>query len=111
MAAMNRSELIYDLAAKFGKLTKGDTELAVNTILEAMAHALTAGHRIEIRDFGSFSVIQRPARMGRNPRSGESVAIPETRVIHFKTGKGLRESVDKPTAASKSHPVKQVTVG
>lgn len=111
MAAMNRSEIIHDLAAKFGKLTKGDTELAVNTILDAIADALVSGHRIEIRGFGSFSVTRRPPRIGRNPRNGESVAIPEMRVARFKPGKRLRESVDKPTAASKAHPVKKVTVG
>jgi integration host factor subunit beta len=101
MAAMNRSELIDDLAAKFGHLTKNDLELSVKAVLEAMTHALAAGHRIEIRGFGSFSVKHRAARKGRNPRSGESVAIPESRVIRFKTGKGLRESVDKPKATSK----------
>lgn len=90
--AMNRSEIIDDLAAKFGHLTKGDTEFAVNTILAAMADALVAGHRIEIRGFGSFSISRRPPRIGRNPRNGESVSVPETRVIHFKPGKALRES-------------------
>lgn len=92
---MNRSEIIDDLAAKFGNLTKTDTELAVNTILDAMADALVAGHRIEVRGFGSFSVTRRPPRIGRNPRNGESVAIPETRVVHFKPGKALRASVDE----------------
>ena len=55
-------------------------------------------HRIEIRGFGSFSVNHRPPRMGRNPRSGEAVAIPEKRVPHFKPGKALREAVDQRTA-------------
>jgi integration host factor subunit beta len=62
-----------------------------------MNDALTRGHRIEIRGFGSFSVNYRAPRMGRNPRSGESVAIPEKRVPHFKPGKALRESVDHRT--------------
>ncbi len=96
--AMNRSEIIDDLAAKFGHLTKGDTEFAINTILDAMADALVAGHRIEIRGFGSFSVARRPPRIGRNPRNGESVAIPERRVVHFKPGKALRESAEKSAA-------------
>ena len=61
------------------------------------AHALARGHRIEIRGFGSFSINRRPPRMGRNPRSGESVAIPEKRVPHFKPGKALREAVDART--------------
>jgi len=88
--AMNRSEIVDGLAANIGNLTKNDTELAVNTILEAMNSALVAGHRIEIRGFGSFSVTRRPPRIGRNPRNGESVAVPEMRVARFKPGKGLR---------------------
>ena len=68
--------------------------LAVKTLLDAMSEALSRGHRIELRGFGTFSVNRRPPRMGRNPRSGESVAIPEKRVPHFKPGKALREAVD-----------------
>ena|ERR1035437_3228245 len=94
---MNRSDLIDELAAHFSNLTKNDTELAVNTILDAVGDALVAGRHIEIRGFGSFSVNHRPARIGRNPRNGESVAIPEKRVVHFKPGKALRESVDQRT--------------
>ena len=59
-----------------------------------MSEALVKGHRIELRGFGSFSVNRRPPRMGRNPRSGESVAIPENRVPHFKQGKALREAIE-----------------
>jgi integration host factor subunit beta len=59
-----------------------------------MSDALVKGHRIELRGFGSFSVNRRPPRMGRNPRSGESVAIPEKRVPHFKQGKALREAIE-----------------
>jgi integration host factor subunit beta len=105
---MNRSDIVDDLAAKFGNLTKGDTEFAVNTILDAMADALVAGHRIEIRGFGSFSVTRRPPRIGRNPRNGESVAIPEKRVVHFKPGKALRESAENSTADSKTDTGKTV---
>ena len=95
---MNRSDIVDDLAAKFGHLTKGDTEFAINTILDAMAEALVAGHRIEIRGFGSFSLTRRPPRIGRNPRNGESVAVPEKRVVHFKPGKALREAAEESTA-------------
>jgi integration host factor subunit beta len=59
-----------------------------------MSDALARGHRIEIRGFGSFSINRRPPRMGRNPRSGEQVVIPEKLVPHFKPGKALREAVD-----------------
>ena len=96
---MTRSDLVEELAARFGQLTHRDAESAVKNILEAVGDALVRGHRIEIRGFGSFSVNHRPPRMGRNPRSGESVAIPEKRVPHFKPGKALREAVDAGTQA------------
>ncbi len=95
---MTRSDLVENLANRFGQLTHRDAEYAVKTILDAVSDALVRGHRIEIRGFGSFSVNRRPPRMGRNPRSGESVAIPEKRVPHFKPGKALREAVDARTA-------------
>ena len=95
---MTRSDLVEELAARFSQLTHRDAETAVKTMLEAVGEALVRGHRIEIRGFGSFSVNHRPPRMGRNPRSGESVSIPEKRVPHFKPGKALREAVDERTA-------------
>ena len=95
---MTRSDIVQVLAEKFGQLTHRDAEFAVKTILDAMSDALSRGHRIEIRGFGSFSINRRPPRIGRNPRSGESVMIPEKRVPHFKPGKALREEVDKKTA-------------
>lgn len=94
---MTRSDLVEELATRFSQLTHRDAEHAVKAILDAMSDALARGHRIEIRGFGSFSVSRRPPRMGRNPRSGESVAIPEKRVPHFKPGKALREAVDRRT--------------
>ena len=94
---MTRSDLVEELASRFSQLTHRDAEYAVKTILDAVSDALVRGHRIEIRGFGSFSVNRRPPRMGRNPRSGESVAIPEKRVPHFKPGKALREAVDART--------------
>ena len=94
---MTRSDLVEELAARFGQLTHHDAEYAVKKILDTMSEALVRGHRIEIRGFGSFSINRRPPRMGRNPRSGESVAIPEKRVPHFKPGKALREAVDAKT--------------
>ena len=91
---MTRSELVAELAERFGHLTQKDTDFAVKTILDAMTEALAKGHRVEIRGFGSFSINRRPPRVGRNPRSGEQVIIPEKLVPHFKPGKALRESVD-----------------
>lgn len=95
---MTRSDLVEELASRFSQLTHRDAEIAVRAILDAMNDALVAGHRIEIRGFGSFSVSHRAPRLGRNPRSGESVAIPEKRVPHFKPGKALRMAVDERTA-------------
>ncbi len=94
---MTRSDLIEELAARFRQLTQRDAEFAVKAILDAMNEALVRGHRIEIRGFGSFSVNHRAPRLGRNPRSGESVAIPEKHVPHFKPGKALRQAVDRRT--------------
>lgn len=99
---MTRSDLVEALASKFAQLSHRDAEYAVKAILDAMGEALVRGHRIEIRGFGSFSVTRRPPRQGRNPRSGESVAIPEKWVPHFKPGKALREAVDAKTRSMQS---------
>ncbi|MCK6423661.1 MAG: integration host factor subunit beta [Burkholderiaceae bacterium] len=91
---MTRSDLVSLLAERFTHLTHRDAEFAVKTMLDAMSDALARAHRIEIRGFGSFAVNRRPPRLGRNPRSGAQVVIPEKRVPHFKPGKALREAVD-----------------
>ena len=91
---MTKSELIARLAERFPQLVAKDAELAVKVILDAMTEALARGDRIEIRGFGSFSLNHRPPRIGRNPRSGERVDVPEKWVPHFKAGKELRERVD-----------------
>ena len=97
---MTRSDLVDQLAARFAQLTHRDAELAVKTILDALSDALENSHRVEIRGFGSFSVSHRPARIGRNPRSGERVVVPEKRMPHFKPGKTLRMLVDRDDPAS-----------
>ena len=94
---MTRSDLVEELAARFSQLAHRDAEHAVKTLLDAMSDTLVRGNRIEIRGFGSFSINRRPPRMGRNPRSGESVANTKKRVPHFKPGKALREAVEAPT--------------
>ncbi len=95
---MTKSELIARLADRLNQrgspLAVRDCEFAVKTLLDAMAEALGQSHRIEIRGFGTFSLSLRPARVGRNPKSGEQVRVPEKRVPHFKPGKDLRERVD-----------------
>ncbi|MHB1530216.1 MAG: integration host factor subunit beta [Acidiferrobacteraceae bacterium] len=91
---MTKSELIEALAAKQPQLDLKDVELAVKELLEQMCMALASGQRIEVRGFGSFSLHERPARVGRNPKTGDSVHVPYKRVPHFKPGKELRERVD-----------------
>ncbi|MDY7579899.1 integration host factor subunit beta [Herbaspirillum sp. RTI4] len=91
---MTKSELIARLAERYPQLVAKDADYAVKTILDAMVDALSTGQRIEIRGFGSFSLNRRPPRIGRNPKSGEKVMVPEKRVPHFKPGKELRERVD-----------------
>jgi len=91
---VTKSELIEALAKRKPHLALRDVELAVKCIIERMNHALSTGKRIEIRGFGSFSLHKRPQRMGRNPKTGESVALAEKYVPHFKPGKELRDRVD-----------------
>ncbi len=93
---MTKSELVEKLASHFPQLLIRDVELAVKTILDTMAQALSRGNRIEIRGFGSFALNHRPPRRGRNPKSGETVNVPGKRAPHFKAGKQLRERVDYP---------------
>ena len=91
---MTKSELVEILAAKNSHLNHKDVELAVKSLLDQMSHALASGQRIEIRGFGSFSLHYRPPRIGRNPKTGESVALAAKYVPHFKPGKELRERVN-----------------
>jgi integration host factor subunit beta len=91
---MTKSELISRLAARYPQLVAKDAELAVKIILGAMVKSLLQGGRIEIRGFGSFNLNCRPPRVGRNPKTGEKVKVPEKYIPHFKAGKELRERVD-----------------
>ncbi|KAG1462886.1 hypothetical protein G6F57_013860 [Rhizopus arrhizus] len=90
---MTKSELIEILARRQAHLKADDVDLAVKSLLEMMGGSLSAGDRIEIRGFGSFSLHYRPPRLGRNPKTGESVALPGKHVRHFKPGKEQRERV------------------
>lgn len=99
---MTKSDLIEALAESQSHLAIRDVELAVKGLLERMSQALSTGERIEIRGFGSFSLHFRPPRMGRNPKSGDAVALRGKYVPHFKPGKELRERVNnnKPVAVT-----------
>jgi len=95
MTKMTKSELINLLANRFTQLVHKDAELSVKSIIDAMSLALAKKHRIEIRGFGSFNLNYRPPRLGRNPKSGMSVNVPEKYVPHFKPGKELKLRVDQ----------------
>ena len=92
---MTKSELIELLAEQQPHLSQADVELAVRSIIEQLSKALADGERIEIRGFGSFCLHYRPPRMGRNPKTGDPVALPGKHVPHFKPGKELRERVNE----------------
>ena len=92
---MIKSELISQLAEQNPHLYQRDVERIVSTVFEEITNALQRGDRVELRGFGAFSVKRRPARIGRNPRTGDSVSVPEKFIPFFKTGKGLRERLNK----------------
>ena len=99
---MTKSELIEIITAKQKHLPARDVELALKQILEIMSDALSQGERIEIRGFGSFSLHFRPPRQGRNPKTGEAVALSGKHVPHFKPGKDLRERVNDSAGLARS---------
>lgn len=92
--SVTKSELIQALADKQPHLGIKDVELSVKALLKRMTNALSDNERIEIRGFGSFSLHHRPPRVGRNPRTGDPVELPEKYVPHFKPGKELRDRVN-----------------
>lgn len=91
---MIKSELINRLAERNQHLTQRDIERIVGTIFDEIANALSRGDRVELRGFGAFSVKRRPARTGRNPRTGTAVEVQEKFVPFFKTGKELRQKLN-----------------
>ena len=97
---MTKSELMVRLAEIFAEknniqLVGKDIEYSVKVLVDTMTRSLAKGQRIEIRGFGSFDLNHRPARVGRNPKTGEKVEVPEKYVPHFNPGKELRERVDQ----------------
>ncbi|HEV2162634.1 MAG TPA: integration host factor subunit beta [Stellaceae bacterium] len=92
---MTKSELIQRLAERNPHLYQRDVERIVSTVFDEIAAALSRGDRVELRGFGAFSVKRRGARMGRNPRTGESVQVGEKHIPFFKTGKELRERLNE----------------
>jgi integration host factor beta subunit len=92
---VTKSELVATISEKRNDLSKKDIEQVVNTIFKSMKDALIRGERIEIRGFGSFTVKDRDARIGRNPKIGTPVDIPAKRIPFFTVGKELRERVNQ----------------
>ena len=91
---MTKSELIERIVSHQGLLSSKDVELAIKTMLEQMSQALATGDRIEIRGFGSFSLHYRAPRVGRNPKTGESIKIAASQTPAFKAGKALKDAVN-----------------
>ena len=99
-ADMTKSELILRLAESNPHLYQRDVERIVTTIFDEFAAALSRGDRVELRGFGAFSVKRRDARIGRNPRTGDSVSVEEKFIPFFKTGKQLRDRLNTGTGAA-----------
>lgn len=97
---MIKSGLVQTIAQQNMHLYHRDVERIINTILDEIIDALAEGDRVELRGFGAFSVKERDARVGRNPRTGETVSVTAKRVPFFKTGKELRERLNEPEAVA-----------
>ncbi|MBQ8974521.1 MAG: HU family DNA-binding protein [Oscillospiraceae bacterium] len=91
---MNKTELVAKIAEKSG-LSKKDSEKALSAAIESVTEALAAGDKIHLVGFGSFEVKERPARVGRNPRTKEEINIPASKIPQFKAGKAFKDAVDK----------------
>ena len=97
---MTKSELILKIGELNPHLYQRDVERIVSTIFDEISAALARGDRVELRGFGAFSVKQRNARLGRNPRTGDSVQVAEKHIPFFKTGKQLRDRLNQPGRAN-----------
>ncbi|MEM8785278.1 MAG: integration host factor subunit beta [Pseudomonadota bacterium] len=105
---MIKSELVNRIADSNPHLFHRDVERIVSTIFDEIARALANGDRVELRGFGAFSVRMRDARMGRNPRTGEPVAVDAKNVPYFKAGKELRERLNNPPSKAEPAPIMMV---
>ena len=107
---MTKIDLIQAISSRLAHLPARDVEIVINTMFESMTAALTAGDRIEIRGFGSFSVRHRRARMGRNPKTGDAIAVPPKRVPFFTVGHELRKRINEDFQPTKAAPVTEIEV-
>ena len=92
---MIKSELVQKIADENSHLSHREVERLVSTIFDEIINALASGRRVELRGFGAFSVKSRPGRLGRNPRTGEQVEVAKKKVPYFKTGKLLKERLNR----------------
>lgn len=105
---MTKSQLIETIAEQVPAIPRREVEAIVNAVFDCMAEALARGQRIEIRGFGSFAVKTRPSRDGRNPKTGERVAVPPRRSLTFTVGKELRDRLN-PGGTLTSRPIEPAT--
>ena len=91
---MNKTELVAAVAEKTG-MSKKDSKKAVNAAFDSITEALAAGEKVQLVGFGAFEVKERNARVGRNPKTKETIEIPASRVASFKVGKALKDAVSK----------------
>ncbi|WP_370931469.1 integration host factor subunit beta [Bartonella sp. DGB1] len=92
---MLKSELITKISAKHPHLKKNEVELIINTMFNEIRQSLINGHRVELRRFGSFDIKKKPARIGRNPKTGEIIHIKERYAPFFKMGKALKDRLNE----------------
>jgi DNA-binding protein HU-beta len=92
---MTKAEIVEKVYAKAGLSTKSKAEAALNAVVEVVREALVAGDTITLTGFGSFKVVKRAARKGRNPQTGKEITIPAGKVAKFTPGKGLKDSLKK----------------
>ena len=90
---MTKAELVEKIHAKTGDLTKAKAEEALNAVIDSLREALVAGESVVFTGFGSFKVVSRAARKGRNPRTGKEITIPASKVAKFTAGKGLKDAI------------------
>lgn len=90
---MNKGELIAALAAKT-EMTKKDSEAALNAVLDVIAESMAKGEKVQLIGFGTFEAKNRPARVARNPRTGEEITIAASKTASFKVGKALKDSIN-----------------
>ncbi len=92
-AVMTKSELIENVASKHPNITKKHIEYIINSIFKSIKNSLSSGEKVEIRGFGSFKIREKSSKVGRNPKTGSRVEVPDKKTPYFKPGKEIKESL------------------